>query len=128
MNQNQKIEILVCVRCRLAGDPPDEPRVGLAFFEAIEEEAFRLDTSFAVRPIECMSACKRSCAVALQSPGKTTYLFGDLVPDTESARQVVICAQPYQNDPDGAMPRVDRPDRLREGILERLPKPSFAAN
>lgn len=123
MNRSQAVEIMVCVRCRPADAPPDEPRAGLAFFEAVKDVAFELDTNFTVRPIECMSACKRSCAVALQCAGKTTYLFGDLTPDVESAQQVVACGQLYQASADGLMPRAARPERLREGILARLPAP-----
>jgi predicted metal-binding protein len=126
MKAPDRVEIMVCIRCRPAGAPADEPRAGLALFEAVQEEALAQDTAFAVLAVECMRACKRSCAVALQSLGKTTYLFGHLSPDKQTASQIVLCAQLYQTSRDGAMPRAARPDRLREGILARLPPPTSA--
>lgn len=75
-------EILVCVLCRPPELPRDRPRPGRALFEAIENIALRDHQPFPIRPVECMSGCRRHCAVALQAPGKTTYMFGDLPPTT----------------------------------------------
>jgi predicted metal-binding protein len=61
--------------------------------------------------------------VALQAPGKTTYFFGDLPADETSAEQVLACAALHQASSDGFMAREARPERLREGILARLPAP-----
>jgi predicted metal-binding protein len=114
-------EILVCVLCRPAGAPREAPRAGRALFEAVQEAAFLEDLPFSVRPVECMNGCSRSCTVALQAPGKSVYFFGDLTADAETARQVLACAQMHQTSPDGSLLRAERPERLREGILARLP-------
>lgn len=114
-------EILVCVLCRPAGAPREEPRAGRALFEAVQEAALRDDLPFAVRPVECMNGCSRSCTVALQAPGKSVYFFGDLPADAETAQQVLACAQMHQHSPDGTLLRAERPERLREGIMARLP-------
>ncbi len=74
-----------------------------------------------VRPVECMSSCKRSCAVAFQSANKLTYLFGDLTADANSAHDILVCAKTYQASPSGFMPRESRPVRLQAGILARIP-------
>jgi predicted metal-binding protein len=116
-------EILVCVLCRPPELPRDQPRPGRALFEAIENIALRDDRVFPIRPVECMSGCRRHCTVALQAPGKTSYLFGDLPADETSAEQVLACAALHQASPDGFMAREVRPERLREGILARLPAP-----
>jgi predicted metal-binding protein len=116
-------EILVCVLCRPAELPRDHPRPGRALLEAIENIALRDDLIFAIRPVECMSGCHRYCTVALQAPGKTTYFFGDLPADEASAEQVLACAALHQASGDGFMTRNARPERLREGILARLPAP-----
>jgi predicted metal-binding protein len=116
-------EILVCVLCRPPERPRDQPRPGRALLEAIENIALRDDLAFAIRPVECMSGCRRHCTVALQAAGKSTYLFGDLPADETSAEQVLACAALHQASSDGFMARDARPERLREGILARLPAP-----
>ena len=116
-------EILVCVLCRPPELPRESPRPGRALFEAIENIALRDDLVFPIRAVDCMSGCRRHCAVALQAPGKTSYFFGDLLADETSAEQVLACAGLHQASPDGFMHREARPERLREGILARLPPP-----
>jgi len=116
-------EILVCVNCRPPELPRNQPRHGRALLEAIENVALRDDLAFPIRPVECMSGCRRHCTVALQAPGKTSYFFGDLPADQTSAEQVLACAALHQASPDGFMAREARPERLREGILARLPAP-----
>ncbi len=68
-----------------------------------------------------MSGCARSCTVAFQALGKSTYYFGDLVADAETAVQVLACARLHADSADGALPRNERPERLRSGILVKLP-------
>ena len=114
-------EVLVCVLCRPADRPRDLPRPGRDLFEAIENIALRDDLPFPIRPVECMSGCRRNCTVALQAPGKMSYFFGDLRADDTSAEQVLACAALHQASVDGFMARDARPERLREGILARLP-------
>jgi predicted metal-binding protein len=123
-----KTEILVCVLCRPDESPRDAPRPGRALLEAIESQALRDDLTFPIRPVECMSGCRRPCTVALQAPGKFTYFFGDLPADAVSAEQVLACAMLHQASVDGSMARAERPDRLRQGILARLPAPGPACS
>lgn len=114
-------EILVCVLCRPPELPREAPRPGRALLEAIENVALRDDVDVPIRPVECMSGCRRHCTVALQAPGKFTYMFGDLPADELSAEQVLACAALHQASADGFLARDARPERLREGILARLP-------
>ncbi len=116
-------EILICVLCRPAGASREEPRAGLALFEAVQEAALRDDLPYAVRPVECLNACKQSCTAVLQATGKTTYLFGGLVPEDACANDVLVCAQLHAASADGFVARDTRPGLLREGILARIPAP-----
>ena len=59
--------------------------------------------------------------MALQAPGKPSYVFGDLVADADSAAQALACARLHAASADGQLARHDRPERLRSGILVRLP-------
>ena len=61
-------EILVCVLCRPPELPRDQPSPGRALFEAIENIALRDDLHIPIRPVDCMSGCRRHCTVALQAP------------------------------------------------------------
>ncbi len=115
-------EILVCTTCRPAGSSRELPPAGEALLAAVmalhtEERAAGLQ----VRGIACMSGCARSCTVALQASGKPTYYFGDLIADAETASQVIACARLHAQSTDGALPRNERPERLRSGILAKLP-------
>ena len=120
-------EIVVCVTCRPAGATREGQAAGRTLFEAIEDEALRTDSPCAVRAVECMSACSHACSVALQAVGKTSYLFGGLPADSESARQVVHGAGQHTRSPDGLVNWADRPERLQRGVLARLPAPLPAA-
>jgi len=116
-------EVLVCVLCRPADLSREMPRPGRALFETIEDMALRDELPFRIRPVECMSGCQRHCTVALQAPGKISYFFGGLVADEVSAAQVLVCAALHQAGPDGFLARGARPERLRAGILARIPAP-----
>lgn len=120
-------EIIVCTTCRPLGNSRDQPALGSALLEAVEDALLNceLDTGghegLRVRGMACMSGCSRPCTVALQAQGKHTYYFGDLPPDAETAQQVIACAQLHLHSPDGNLARNARPERLRGGILARIP-------
>jgi predicted metal-binding protein len=120
-------EIIVCTTCRPPGASRELPAEGLALFEAVQDALLNceLDTGeykgLQVRGLACMSGCSRACTVTLQAQGKFTYYFGDLAPDAETASQVIACAQLHKQSADGNLVRNTRPERLRSGILARLP-------
>ncbi len=120
-------EIIVCTTCRPPGASRDLPAHGLALFEAVQDALLvcELDTGqhkgLQLRCQACMSGCSRACTVTLQAHGKFTYYFGDLVADDETAAQVIACAQLHKHSADGNLARNARPERLRSGILARLP-------
>lgn len=119
-------EILICTTCRPAQGTGDAPSAGNALLESVRH-AMRSSAVAAIRPtprlrgIACLSGCARACTMALQAPGKHTYVFGDLDPDAETAVQVLACADLHQQSCDGLLPRGARPPRLRKGILAKLP-------
>jgi predicted metal-binding protein len=120
-------EIIVCTTCRPPGASRELPAEGLALFEAVQDALLEceLDTGqhegLHVRGMACMSGCSRACTVTLQARGKFTYYFGDLAADTDTAAQVIACAQQHWHSTDGNLARNARPERLRSGILARLP-------
>jgi predicted metal-binding protein len=112
--------LLVCTRCRAAGADPDLPRAGAALLAATRAAAAG-DIAVRVAGVACVSGCKRACAAALMGPGKVGYLFGDLPPDVAGAADLLAVARVHASRPDGFLPRAARPERLRTGILARLP-------
>lgn len=117
-------EVIICTTCRPPGESRDLPAAGADLFEAVQRQQLLHEDrwpSVRVRGMACLSSCSRSCSVAFQAPGKHTYLFGDLQPDEETAQHVLTCAALHATASDGNLPRNDRPERLRSGILARLP-------
>ena len=118
-------EIIICTTCRPAGASRDLPAAGEALLEAVQVATWDLDVAqqarIRVRGLACLSGCARACTVAFQAPGKYTYFFGDLVADEITATQVLACAQLHAYSTDGNLVRKERPERLRSGILARLP-------
>lgn len=114
-------EVIVCTTCRPPGASRELPAAGALLFEAVQ--ALQTPSAVRVRGMACLSSCGRACSVAFQAPGKHTYLFGDLVPDAETAEHLLVCAGLHAAASDGNLPRNERPARVRSGILARLPPP-----
>ena len=114
----------VCTSCRTRGTPrePRENRPGFILFERLRAAIARspLEGLVEVRPARCLSICPRPCGIALSSPDRWTYLFGDQLSET-TIDDVVTCVSLYLDSPDGFMPRSERPKSLRSSILGRVP-------
>ena len=81
-----------------------------------------LKSEFIIAEVECLSACKRPCAVALTAPNKTNLMFGDL-PPLESAADILNLCEKYHASTNGIVQRNERPEVLQKGILARIPPP-----
>ena len=120
-------EIIICTTCRPEGASRELPAAGQLLFDAVSaRHAESQSAQLQVRGIACMSGCSRACTIAYQAAGKPTYYFGDLLADAETAEQVLACGQLHAYNADGALLRSQRPERLRGGILAKLP-PLLAA-
>lgn len=116
----EPVVLYVCTTCRAEGDG-DGPRAGARLLAAIRAE---LETGPAsalrVEPVECLSVCKRPCTVAVASPGRWTYVYGDLNPG-HSARTILDGVGLYAETPDGIVPWQARPEAFRKGVVARIP-------
>jgi predicted metal-binding protein len=111
--------LLVCVTCK-----SDEGPLGAGLFAALADRlAGEMD--IALRPIECLSVCKRPCTVALAAPGKWTYVVGDLTL-SEHVEDIVIAARRYAASPGGIVPWRERPLSFRKGVVSRTPPLALA--
>lgn len=119
--------IFVCTTC--ASKWENGKRVGESGGEKLLKRLqadfsnWQLNREFVIKPVECMSACSRSCVISFASPSKTTYLFGDISNDLTpvEVNGVFSCAEKYYSHPEGSLPWSERPDPLKKGIIARIP-------
>ncbi|KQT58185.1 metal-binding protein [Methylobacterium sp. Leaf456] len=114
----------VCTTCRAAGDTA-EPRAGARLLAALHAAAEAEPVpGLRIEGAECLSVCKRPCTVAVASPGRWTYVYGDfdaLERADESARTILAGLRRYQETPDGLVPWRERPEAFRKGVVARIP-------
>lgn len=94
---------------------------GQALLEAVENEALARDWPLPVRGQACMAACKQSCTAALQGTGKHSYLFGQLAADATCVDALLAVAAQHAEPGDGLLAWDRRPERLKGGLVARLP-------
>lgn len=85
-------------------------------------ENWSLQTEFVIQEVDCLSACKRPCAIAFNALNKTSLMFGDL-PPLESEAAILQFAEQYYASHNGIVARQERPEVLQKGILARIPPP-----
>ena len=111
--------LLVCVTCK-----SDEGPLGAGLFTALGER-LAAEPDIALRPIECLSVCKRPCTVAFAAPGKWTYVVGDLTRESH-LEDIVVAARRYAASPEGIVPWRERPLAFRKGVVSRTPPLALA--
>lgn len=113
--------ITICTSCRHKGT---ECRPGYELIkrlrQAIAEAGAAIPEAFEVSGIACMAGCAHPCTVAYHGTRKATYLFGDIYPDTD-IEDLVAFAKQYAYLHDGWSSSVDRPGKLRQTTLARVP-------
>ena len=120
LESSQPMTLYVCTTCRDADHVLGQgaPCAGARLYANIKAAA--ADALIEIVPVECLSVCKRTCAVGFTAPGKWTYVYGDL--PAETAAEVVLAgAKLYAEAPDGLIPWRQRPDALKKGAVARLP-------
>jgi predicted metal-binding protein len=110
------VVVSVCVNCKAA----DGAVVGPAMLDAVTAALDERDVSVMVRPVQCLSVCKRPTTVAVTSQDGYTFLFGDLLADT-GPDAVASFVQSYQKSDYGLVPWRERADVLRKGMVARVP-------
>ena len=110
------IVVSVCVTCKTADGGTV---VGPDMFESVKAAIGRFD-HVVVRPVQCLSVCKRPATVAVTSADGYTFLFGDL--QTESGTAALVSfVKSYQKSDYGLVPWRERADVLRKGMVARVP-------
>lgn len=112
--------LYICTTCRDADHVVGQgtPCAGTRLYDAVM--AAPSDPAVRVIPVECLSVCKRTCAVGFAAPGKWTYVYGDLPAET-AAPTILHGARLYAEAKDGLIPWKQRPDALKKGAVARVP-------
>jgi predicted metal-binding protein len=110
---NGPVIVSVCTTCKTADGGPD-------MFAAVLAALGNDGPNVVVRPVQCLSVCKRPATVAVTSPDGYTFLFGDL--QTESGTAALASfIKSYQNSDYGLVPWRERAEVLRKGMVARVP-------
>jgi predicted metal-binding protein len=119
---DQQTTIHVCVTCREPDEAePASERPGARLHHALSRAASRRASPVAIRPVECLSVCKRPCTIGFSAPGKWTYVYGDFAPTEDAAELILDAAALYAAAPDGLIPWRQRPEALKKGVVARIP-------
>jgi predicted metal-binding protein len=110
------VVVSVCVTCKTA---EGGIVVGPDMFESVKA-AIGTSDHVQVRPVQCLSVCKRPATVAVTSADGYTFLFGDL--QTESGTAALLSfVKSYQKSDYGLVPWRERAEVLRRGMVARVP-------
>ena len=116
---SERITLSVCADCRR---PRDRRRPGRALAAQLAE-GLREWPFVAVEPGVCMGACEEPVAVAVQSPGRATYLFAGLS-DEAAVDSLLGFLALYRSRPDGMSREAERPTGLRGRLRARIAPPA----
>ena len=110
--------VSVCTTCKSTDG--SGAVVGPDIYHSVKAALGDTDATVLVRPVQCLSVCKRPATVAVTSPDGYTFLFGDLQTDSGTAA-LVSFVQSYQKSDYGLVPWRERAEVLRKGMVARVP-------
>ncbi|MGH6674515.1 MAG: DUF1636 family protein [Xanthobacteraceae bacterium] len=113
--------IYICVTCRGIGEPESNPLPGAILAAATERAA--AGTEVEVRRLRCLANCSRGPSAAMRANGSWTYVFGGL--DASCADALVAGSRLLAAASDGILPWRGRPERLKRGLIARVPPIGF---
>lgn len=114
-----EVTLTICTTCKREGVDPEAPRPGALLMAALTEAA--LPAGVTVRGVECLSACKRGCAMVLTGgDARWSYIYGDLDPEAH-LDDILAGAAAYAATADGLVPWRERPQVFRKQSIARIP-------
>jgi predicted metal-binding protein len=118
------VVLTVCVTCKFAeGQAFDANGTtgGELLAAAIEDGAAHRRGAPQVVRHECLWACAHSCAVLIESRGRTGYLAGRFAPDAAAAEALLDWSEAYGQTPDGEVPYARWPQGMKGHFIARIP-------
>jgi predicted metal-binding protein len=121
---NPRSTLFVCTAC--GGKPATgDQRQGERLLEQLQRDPLLVPDGCTIQAVKCMGVCDRPCAIAFVAAGKFTYLFGNLATSEADlphiATPILACMGQYADHPDGLLPYRERPERLRDTIIAKIP-------
>jgi predicted metal-binding protein len=113
--------VSVCITCKTADG---SAIVGPDMYAAVKA-AIDADANVTIRPVQCLSVCKRPATVAVSSVGGYTFLFGDLETGSGTAA-LKLFVKSYQKSDYGLVPWRERAEVLRKGMVARVPPATWS--
>jgi predicted metal-binding protein len=116
--------LLVCSLCRFSETQNKKHGLsgGQHLIEELEKGLEDCDYSdrVIIKPVSCMAACRRSCAVTLTAADKLTFIFNQLAP-IESAPELLQFIEQYVASPNGKVPYQERSTTIKQATAFILP-------
>ena len=113
--------LTICMTCRDERETSTGTRGGTRLAKKILKD-FAHQENLSIRGVDCMSNCKRACAISITAKNCFTYIFGDVDPDISEHRKLLAeLLKSYRAKNDGFLRRRDRPKFFQSNILGRLP-------
>ncbi|MEM6611393.1 MAG: DUF1636 domain-containing protein [Cyanobacteria bacterium P01_C01_bin.72] len=116
--------LLVCSLCRFS--EKENKKYGLSggqhLIQELEKglENYDWKSLIEIKPVSCMAACRRSCAVTLTADDKLTFILERLAP-TESASELLGFIEQYVTTPNGKVPYRERSRAIQKSTSFILP-------
>lgn len=121
--------LLVCSLCRFSEN--QNKKYGLSggqhLIQELEKglEKYEWKNLIEIKPVSCMAACRRSCAVTLAADDKLTFIFNQLAP-VESVPELLEFIEQYITTPNGKVPYQERSKTIEQATAFILPSlPNF---
>ena len=116
--------LFVCSLCRFS--EKENKKYGLSggqhLIQELEKGLKDRDWSdrITIKPLSCMAACRRFCAVTLAADDKLTFILERLAP-TESAPELLEFIEQYVTAPQGKVPYRERSRAIQKSTSFILP-------
>ena len=116
--------LLICSLCRFSENQNKKHGLsgGQHLIQELEKglEKYEWRDLIEIKPVSCMAACRRSCAVTLTADDKLTFILERLAP-TESAPELLEFIKQYVTTPNGKVPYRERSRAIQQATSFILP-------
>lgn len=116
--------LFVCSLCRFS--EKENKKYGLSGGQYLIEELQKSlkdregRDRITIKPVSCMAACRRSCAVTLAADDKLTFILERIAP-VESAPDLLKFVEQYVTAPNGKVPYRERSRAIQQATSFVLP-------
>ncbi|MEM7593950.1 MAG: DUF1636 domain-containing protein [Cyanobacteria bacterium P01_A01_bin.83] len=116
--------LLVCSLCRFS--EKENKKHGLSggqhLIQELEKglEKYNWKNLIEIKPVSCMAACRRSCAVTVAASDKLIFILERLAP-IESVPELLEFIEQYVTTPNGKVPYRERSRTIKQATAFILP-------